>query len=242
MEAKDSLVKIVKALNEIAQPITRQMLTDFLTGKETRELEELGVDDMETYGIGDTHDEDYWTTIIDAAYDQGYLKSKPAKSETIAASTVGKKFAKKPTSFVIDDEDEPSGAMASDSGLDELVMMAQSEKMTTEHVASARTKQQIKLIQAVDRKIALDDLAESESMALDELLDELEALVRQGRKMDITYFTNEVLGEDCMEELLDFFDSVKKNHVASAVAELGDVYNEEEIRLAYIVYIVKNMK
>lgn len=236
MEAKDSLVKIVKALTEIGSPVTRQMLNDFLVGKATREMEEQHLDDLETFGIGDTHDDDYWAGIIDAAYEQGYLKSKPAKSETIAVSTTGKKFAKKPTSFEIGDEEDPS-AQLDDDGLDALVQMAQNDHMTSENVKSVRTKQQIKLIQAVDRKLALDDLAESESMAFDELLDELEGLVRQGRKMDITYFTDEVLGEDCMDELMDFFDSRKKDHVAAAVKELGDVYNEEEIRLAYIVWM-----
>ena len=237
MEAKDSLVKIVNALIEIGIPVTRQLLTDFLMGKESRDIQELHLDEMENYGVGESHDEDFWTSIIDAAYEQGYLKEKSAKSATIVASATGKKFAKKPTSFIVNEDDEPASAIRDDKGLDVLLMAEQPEKTTREHVASAHTKQQIKIIQAVDRKIALDDFAESESIGLDEVLDELEALVRSGRKMDITYFTDEVLGEDCMEELLDFFSSVKKDKVKKAVDELGDVYNEEEIRLAYIVYL-----
>lgn len=226
----------------MAQPVSRQMLNDFLTGKDTREIKELNFDDLETYGIGDSHDEDYWTTIIDAAYEAGYIKAKPAKSDNVVVSTAGKKFAKKPTSFEIGDEEEPSVQTGMDSGLDDIMLMAQVERAAIENSRSARTKQQIKLIQAVDRKIALDDFAESESMAFDDLLDELESLVRQGRKMDITYFTDEVLGEDCVDELLDFFHSVKKDHVHAAEKELGDVYNEEEIRLAYIVYLVQQQK
>ena len=63
MDAKESLVKIIKALSEIGQSVPRQILTDYLTGKESRDIEELGLYDNDTYGIGDTHDEDYWTNI-----------------------------------------------------------------------------------------------------------------------------------------------------------------------------------
>lgn len=242
MEAKESLVNIIKALTEVGQPLTKQILTDFLTGKETRETVAMQAEDYETFGCGDMHDEDYWSTVIDAALESKFLKMKPAKSDTIGPTTEGKKFAKKPTSFEIPDEDEPNDSLTDDRGLDALVLMAQSDKMATESVTSARTKQQIKLIQAVDRKIALDDFAENEGLGLDEVLDELEALVHQGRKMDITYFTDEVLGQECVDELIDFFGTVKKDHVLAAANEFDDVYNEEEIRLAYIIYLVRKAK
>ena len=48
MDAKESLIKIIKALLEIGQPVSRQLLTDYLMGKESREIEELGLDDNET--------------------------------------------------------------------------------------------------------------------------------------------------------------------------------------------------
>lgn len=241
MEAKESLVNIIKALQEIGQPISRAILIDFLTGKETREITELGLDDKETYGVGDAHDDDYWTSVVDKAYESGYLKTKPAKSENLVPSPDGKRFAKKPTSFIIEDEDEgPSDTPGNMQDLDGLLPMPLEENL--ESRASSRTKHQIKIIHAVDRHIALDDLAESESMALEEVLDELEALIRQGRKMDITYFTNEVLGPECVEELIDFFKTMKKFSMEKALQEFGDVYQELEIRLAYIVYEVSKMK
>lgn len=241
MEASDSLVKIIKALLEISKPIGRQHLTDFLTGKETRELEEMKLDDMETYGCGDSHDEDYWNMVLDAALQGGYIKSKTTKTENFVPTPAGKKFAKKPGSFEIDDEEDATGGMDSDSSLAELVMMAQNERMSAEYTASPRTQQQIKLIRAIDRKIALDDFAESESIALDEVLDELEALVKQGRKMDITYFTDEVIGEEYVDEVVDFFKEQKSDDLRAAEKEFGDVYNVEELRLARIVYWVKQM-
>ena len=108
--------------------------------------------------------------------------------------------------------------------------------------ASAKTKQQIKLVHAIDRKIALDDFAESESISFDEVLDELEKLIRQGLNVDITYFTNEVLGEECVQELVDFMASMKKFSMEKVISEYGDVYNEEELRLAYIVYLIQQKK
>jgi len=244
MDAKESLVKIIKALSEIGQSVPRQILTDYLTGKESRDIEELGLYDNDTYGIGDTHDEDYWTNIIDKAFESGYLKLKPAKSNKLAPSKEGKKFAKKPTSFIVDDEEEATDENL--TGLEDLEdLIVQIPNPETDNAglkASAKTKQQIKLVHAIDRKIALDDFAESESISFDEVLDELEKLIRQGLNVDITYFTNEVLGEECVQELVDFMASMKKFSMEKVISEYGDVYNEEELRLAYIVYLIQQKK
>ncbi|MBO7068208.1 MAG: hypothetical protein J6W52_05960 [Bacteroidaceae bacterium] len=244
MDAKESLIKIIKALLEIGQPVSRQILTDYLMGKESREIEEMGLDDNETYGIGDTHEEDYWTTIIDKAFEGGFIKLKPSKSDKLTASKEGKKFAKKPTPFMIDEDEEATDENI--SGLEDLedliVQIPSNEPDNSEQKASAKTKQQIKLIHAIDRKIALDDYAESESLSFDEVLEELEKLIRQGLNVDITYFTNEVLGEECVQELVDYIASQKKFSMEKAIREYGDVYNEEEIRLAYIVYLIQQTK
>ena len=79
-------------------------------------------------------------------------------------------------------------------------------------------------------------------MSFDEVLEELEKLIRQGLNVDITYFTNEVLGEDCVEELVDYIASQKNFSMEKALQDYGDVYNEEEIRLAYIVYLIQQTK
>lgn len=238
MEAKDTLVKVLKALVEIKDPIKRQPLLDFLVGKEGKEAEEKNWGDMETYGIAETHDEDFLSNLIDAAMEAGYIKPKPAKSEFLTVSPNGKKFVKKPTSFEIREEDEIGGDMnTGDQDLDdilgsELIVHRSADQSNT----SARTKLQIKLIKAIDRKIALDDFAEAESLGLDEVLDELENMVRQGKKLDITYFTDEVLGESCVNELIEFFEDEGTDDLDNALSEYGDVYNPEEIRLARVVY------
>ena len=145
MDAKESLIKIIKALLEIGQPVTRQILADYLMGKESREIAELGLDDNETYGIGDAHDEDYWTIVIDKAFESGYLKAKSAKSDNLTVSKEGKKFAKKPTPFMIDEEEEATDENL--SGLNDLEdLMADlpnADPNSPEQKASAKTKQQL---------------------------------------------------------------------------------------------------
>ncbi len=222
-------------------PAVRQTLIDFLVGKETREITESGYDEKEHFGSGESHDEDYWAMVIDAAFERGLLKVHSTKKNDLMPTAAGRKFAQSPKPFVIDDEGEP-GVMPQDKGLDEIVKNALDVKIPTGKIASPRTKQQINLIHAIDRKIALDDFAEGESLGFDELLDELEGLVQQGRRLDITYFTNEVMGDDCVSELVDYFTTAHTDNLDQAMQEYGDVYKPEEIRLARIVYRVGKLK
>ena len=241
MEAKDSLVTILKALVELHEPVPRQLLSDFLLGKETPELDRVQWFEKEMFGCGDNHSEEYWANLLDAALDANFLKNKPAKSSNLVLTPAGKKFLRKPTSFPVGEDNELSD-ITPDSGLESLVQSALEEKLPAELTASPKTKQQIKLIHAIDRKIALDDFAESESLGFDEVLDDLENLIHQGRALDITYFTDEVMGAECVDELLDYFCQSSTDSLEEAMREYGDVYNIEEIRLARIVFRVQKMK
>ncbi len=241
MEAKESLVTILKALVELHEPVPRQLFSDFLTGKETPELDKMQWFEKELFGSGDNHSEEYWSTLFDKALEAGFLKNKPAKSSNLALTPAGKKFLRKPTSFTIGEENEYSD-ITPDNRIESLLQSALEEKLPAELTASPKTKQQIKLIHAIDRKIALDDFAESESLGLDEVLEDLENLIHQGRALDITYFTDEVMGPECIEELLDYFYQSPTDSLEEAMKEYGDVYNIEEIRLARIVFRVQNMK
>lgn len=240
MEVKEALLEVIKTLIDIKTAVPRQTLIDVLMGKDTREVQDNKWDTLETYGIGETHDEDFWATVIDAAYERGYLRTKSPKSSDLLPSATGKKFLSKPVSFVIDEESDMAEP-ADETAVDDIVKSALQERPAAEEKASPKTKQQIKLIHAIDRKIALDDFAESESLALDDVLDEVENLIHQGRRLDITYFTDEVIGADDMQELTDFFRQQSDN-LETAMKEYGDVYNIEEIRLARIVYRVQQMK
>ena len=236
MEAKEPTVKLIKALIEIDTPVQRQLLIDYMLGRRSRQIEEFELFDKETYGVGETHDDDFWSTIIDVAYEGGLIKQMPAKNNALTPTPAGKKFAKKPSSLVIPDDESISESDSDVSEIDSLLEQAQRDRSLASGAASPHAKQQIKLITAIDRHIALDAFAESEGLGLDEVLDDLEELARQKRHLDITYFTDEVLGSECMDELLDYFENAKSDDMEAALEEYGDTYQEEELRLARIVF------
>ena len=242
MEAKEPIVKLIKALLEIDKPVPRQILLDYVMGRRTRQIEEQELFDNETYGVGETNDEDFWSAIIDAAYEGGLLKQLAARNNELMPTPAGKKFAKKPTSFIIPDDESINENVSETTEIDSLLEQAQKDRTHTGQSASPHAKQQIKLITAIDRHIALEDFAESEGLGLDEVLDDLEMLAKQKRRLDITYFTDEVLGPDCMQELLEYFRTAKSDSIEKALEEYGDVYGEEELRLARIVYMMNKIK
>ena len=236
MEAKEPIVKLIKALVEINMPAQRQLLIDFMMGRRSRPIEEYELFDKEYFGVGETNDEDFWASIIDVAYENGLLKQMVTKKNALMPTASGKKFAKRPKSFIIPDDEAINEAETDVPELDSILEQAQADSPINGHTVSQLAKQQIKLITAIDRHIALDSFAESEGMGLDEVLDDLELLAEQKRHLDITYFTDEVLGDDCMNELLDYFENAKSDDMESAMREYGDIYKEEELRLARIVF------
>ena len=100
-----------------------------------------------------------------------------------------------------------------------------------------KSKMKISIIQGIDRKIALDELAESKGLDFDELLDEVEAIVYSGTKINIDYFLDEVMDEDHLEDIFDYFKESESDDLEAAIDELGSEYTEEEIRLVRIKFI-----
>ena len=99
---------------------------------------------------------------------------------------------------------------------------------------STRKKQ---IIQAIDRRVDLDDLAESNGMSMEEMLDELEAIVFSGTKIDINYFIQEVVDPDEEEEIYEYFKEAENDNIKKAMEELGeDYYDEIHVRLVRIKF------
>ena len=94
----------------------------------------------------------------------------------------------------------------------------------------------LRQVRSANGKPIANDFAENEGIDLNDILDELEELIQMKMHIDITYFTNEVLGESCVDELVEYFSESESDSIDDAMAEYGDVYNAEEIRLARIVY------
>ena len=100
-----------------------------------------------------------------------------------------------------------------------------------------KSKLKVSIIQAIDRKIALDELAESKDLDFDELLDEVEAIVYSGTKINIDYFLSEIMEEDHIEEIFEYFKESESDSLEDAINEFGMDYTEEEIRLIRIKFL-----
>lgn len=95
------------------------------------------------------------------------------------------------------------------------------------------------IIQSIDRKMDLEDIAEAKSLDMSELLNEIEAIVNSGTKLNIDYYINKAVDEDKQEEIFEYFrDEAETESIEEALTALGEEdYNEEEIRLMRIKFI-----
>lgn len=110
------------------------------------------------------------------------------------------------------------------------------EDMRVRTVAN-QSKLKVSIIQAIDRKVALDDLADSKGLDFDELLSEIETIVYSGTKLNINYFIESAMDEDRAEDIYAYFKESETDQMDDAIDELGDDYSEEEIRLVRIKFL-----
>lgn len=100
-----------------------------------------------------------------------------------------------------------------------------------------KSKMKVQIIQQIDRKVALDDIAISHGLEFDQLLSEIEAIVYSGTRINISYFIDEIMDEDHMLDIYDYFKESTTDNLEAAMDELGGDYTEEEIRLVRIRFI-----
>ncbi|MBQ5663351.1 MAG: DNA helicase RecQ [Bacteroidaceae bacterium] len=100
-----------------------------------------------------------------------------------------------------------------------------------------KSKIKVSIIQAIDRKVALDDLAISKGVEFEELLDEIEAIVYSGTKLNIDYFLEEIMDEENLEDIYSYFKNSDTDNLDIAMNELGADYSEEEVRLVRVKFI-----
>ena len=110
------------------------------------------------------------------------------------------------------------------------------EDLRVRTVAKDSTRK-ISIIQAIDRRVELDELAESKGMSMEEMLSEIEAIVYSGTKLNIDYFIDEVIDPDEKEEIYDYFRSADNDNLRLAMNELGeDYYDPIHVRLVRIKF------
>lgn len=316
IEAGAQLLTALKAIAAIKENFRSDYVIDFIMGRETDEIVAYKHHELEAFGSGEDDNEKIWNPLIRQALIAGYLKKDVENYGLLKITPEGKKFIKKPESFMIvednefneDDEASLDGAAGGTSALDPTLsamlkdlrkkvskkmgrppyvifqdvsidQMATDYPVTLEElkniqgVGEGKVKQpyakefvdlikrycdendivrqadlrvrtvakksmlKVSIIQSIDRQIALDDIANAKGIDFDEMLDEVEAIVYSGTKINIDYFLDEVMDEDHVDDIYEYFKESETDDLETAIRELGEDYSEDEIRLVRIKFI-----
>ena len=101
-----------------------------------------------------------------------------------------------------------------------------------------KSKAKVNIIQNIDRKISLDDVARATGLSMDELMDELDAIVESGTKVNIDYYLEDALDETVREDIFDYFMQSDTDDIKAAYKDLReDEVTMEEIRLVRIKFL-----
>ena len=315
IEAKDQLVIVLNTVIAIKENFRSDYVIDFIMGRETDEILAHKHQELEMFGAGEDDDEKLWNPVIRQALIAGYLKKDVENYGLLKITPAGKKFLKKPESFMIVEDkefnddyegalDQEGGTSALDPTLNAMLKDLRKkvskqlnrppyvifqdvslEQMATDYpvtldelkniqgVGEGKVKQpyakefvdlikrycdeneitrqadlrvrtvakksmlKVKIIQGIDRQVALDDIANAQGLDFEELLDEVEAIVYSGTKLNIDYFLDEVMDEDHIDDIYDYFAESDTDSLEAAIDELGDECSEDEIRLVRIKFI-----
>ena len=315
IEAQEQLVILLNTVITIKENFRSDYVIDFITGKETEEILAHKHQNNELFGAGEDMDEKLWNPVIRQALIAGFIKKDVENYGLLKITAAGKKFLKKPESFmIVEDKDfdedyenasEHDGTMtALDPTLSIMLKDLRKkvakkmerppyvifqdvsiEQMATDYpitleelkniqgVGEGKVKQpyakefvdliakyckenditrqadlrvrtvakksmlKVKIIQAIDRQVALDDIANAQGLDFSELLDEVEAIVYSGTRLNIDYFLDEVMDEDHIDDIYDYFAESDTDSLDAAIDELGYDCSEDEIRLVRIKFI-----
>jgi len=315
IEASSQLVIALTSILAIKENFRTDYVIDFITGRDTDEIQAHKHDDLEEFGMGEDEDPKIWNPVIRQALILGYLKKEVENYGLLKVTAAGKRFIKSPKSFmVVEDhefsaDDDASSGEGGTGALDptlsamlhdlrkkwsrklerppyvifqdvSIEQMATYYPVTLEElkniqgVGDGKTRQpyakdfvdlikrycdeneierqsdlrvrtkakdsmrKLKILQNIDRRIALDDIANALGIDFEELLDELEGIVLySGNKINIDYFLSEIMDPDDIADICDFFAEQEKDDLKAAYKEFGSEFSEDEIRLVRIKFI-----
>ncbi|MDO4692236.1 MAG: DNA helicase RecQ [Porphyromonadaceae bacterium] len=315
VEARELLLSLLEVIGALKEKFNTDYVIKILRGETNSDIESFKHEDLDCFGIGQEHDATVWNNVIRQALVSGYIEKDVETYGLLKITSAGKKYLKKPTSFMIVDEseemdesDEPRGQAGEAGGAADPVLFAimkdlrkkmgqqnqvppyvifqdiSLEAMATfypitmdelqnipgvgagkaarygqqfldvikRHVEDNdierpedlrvrtlpnKSKMKVTIIQQIDRKVALDDIAISHGLDFDVLLSEIEAIVYSGTRINITYFILDVMDKEHMEDIYEYFKESTTDSLEEALAELGDDYTEEEVRLVRIKFL-----
>ncbi len=315
IEAHEQLCIVLSAIQALKENFRSDYVVDFVAGRETEEILAHKHQNHELFGAGEDFEEKHWNPVIRQALIAGYLKKDVENYGLLKLTALGKKFMKKPTSFMIVEDNEfaedyeasnehESITSALDPTLNAMLRDLRKkvsrqmdrppyvifqdvslEQMATDYpvtleelkniqgVGEGKIRQpyakefvdlikryceendivrqsdlrvrtvakksilKVKIIQAIDRQVALDDIATAQGLEFEDLLSEVEAIVYSGTKLNIDYFLDEVMDEDHIDDIYDYFADSETDSLEAAIDELGGECSEDEIRLVRIKFI-----
>lgn len=100
-----------------------------------------------------------------------------------------------------------------------------------------KSKNKIFIIQQIDKQVDLDEIADSKGWKYEDLLDEIEGICYAGTKLNLDYYIDHILDEERQDDIYDYFLNSETDSLEVAMAELGDYYSEEEVRLMRIKFM-----
>ena len=287
----------------------------FLSGHITSDIKAYKHDKLPTFGVGHEKDEHFWNAVIRQATVGGLLYKDVETFGTLKLTENGKKFIKKPESFMLikqhdfsnTDDDDSIVQSGKGGAFDEtlynlLVDLRKSiskqnnippfvifqepslkdmcfqypitiEELTNiQGVGTGKAQRygepfvalianyvedndierpqdlvvkslvnksvlKVQLIQNIDRKLPLEDIAQSQGKTFDNILVEIESIVNSGTRVNINYYINTLLDSDNQEEIFDYFSSADSDDLITAYHEFDGLYTEEELRLMRIKFM-----
>ena len=94
------------------------------------------------------------------------------------------------------------------------------------------------IIQSIDRKLPLEDIAEAKGLDMEELMTEIEAIVYSGTQLNLDYYLEQTLDEDVIEDIYEYFkEDAESDSLEAAMEELGSDYDEMEVRLVRVKFL-----
>ena len=262
-EAEDALVIVLNAIQKIKEDFRTDYVIDFVSGRATDDIVDHKHDQLEEFGSGEDMDPKIWNPVIRQALIAGYLnpelfamlkdlRKKVAKQRGIPAYAVFQESSLEQMATVypisLEELQQVQGVGAGKArkfGKEfvELIKrhcqeneIERPEDLRVRTVAK-RSAVKVKIIHDIDNQRALDDIAIAQGIDFEELLDEVEAIVYSGTKLNIDYFLEEVMDDDHVDDIYEYFSESETDDLDTAMEELGDEYSEEEVRLVRIKFL-----
>ena len=314
IEAQDDLHQALSSVQTLQENFKIKSMTDFITGKETKEMKDFRFDKKELFGVGKEKDDNFWSSILRQALLNNFIRKDIEQYGLLKLTDKGLDFIKSPHEFKItlnhdfDKDYEPEIPSSKTAVLDKTLMkmlkdlrrqigrekkippyvifqdpsledMASNYPLTMEEMANIsgvsigkakrygkefvamikayveennierpmdfvvkqvanKSKAKVNIIQSIDRKIPLEDIASSNQMNMEQMMEELDAIVTSGTKLNLDYYLEENLDEDTRLDIIDYFMEAESDDVEVALAELKeDDISRDEIELMRIKFL-----